>query len=158
MSFSLADSLSKTNISELIGSVVEEGDVYRMCLDGREGIVGKDGAGSRNKFFVLIGKDSEGNAFGFFLINTNIYPSLPEVRKQKHIKLLSENYDFLEGRDRYVDCSDFKIIKKERFATMFSAKKSIAKISNEDIALIKSEATTYRNANRKQLRRFGLIK
>lgn len=85
MSFSLADSLSKTNISELIGSVVEEGDVYR-------------------------------------------------------------------------DCSDFKIIKKERFATMFSAKKSIAKISNEDIALIKPEATTYRNANRKQLRRFGLIK
>ena len=84
MSFSLADSLSKTNISELIGSVVEEGDVYR-------------------------------------------------------------------------DCSDFKIIKKERFATMFSAKKSIAKISNEDIALIKSEATTYRNANRKQLRRFKLI-
>ena len=58
MSFSLADSLSKTNISELIGSVVEEGDVYR-------------------------------------------------------------------------DCSDFKIIKKERFATMFSAKKSIAKISND---------------------------
>ena len=86
MSFSLADSLSKTNISKLIGSVVEEGDVYRMCLDGREGIVGKDGAGSRNKFFVLIGKDSEGNAFGFFLINTNINPSLPEVRKQKHIK------------------------------------------------------------------------
>ena len=43
MSFSLADSLSKTNISELIGSVVEEGDVYRMCLDDREGIVGKDG-------------------------------------------------------------------------------------------------------------------
>lgn len=82
MSFSLADSLSKTNISELIGSVVEEGDVYRMCLDGREGIVGKNGAGSRNKFFVLIGKDSEGNAFGFFLINTNINPSLPEVRKQ----------------------------------------------------------------------------
>lgn len=157
MNSSFADMLSKAKIAELIGSVVEEGDVYRMRLDDREGVVGKDGANSRNKYFVLIGNDSEGNAFGFFLIDTNINPSLPEARKQKHIKLLSCNYDFLEGTDRYVDCSDFKIIQKERFSALFSAKKSIAKINKEDISIIKSEAISYRNANRKLLRRFGLI-
>lgn len=43
MNSSLADRLSQAKISELIGSVVEEGDVYRMRLDGREGVVGKDG-------------------------------------------------------------------------------------------------------------------
>ena len=157
MNSSFADMLSKAKIAELIGSVVEEGDVYRMRLDDREGVVGKDGANSRNKYFVLIGNDSEGNAFGFFLIDTNINPSLPEARKQKHIKLLSCNYDFLEGTDRYVDCSDFKIIEKERLSALFSAKKSIAKINKEDISIIKSEAISYRNANRKLLRRFGLI-
>ena len=72
MNSSFADMLSKAKIAELIGSVVEEGDVYRMRLDDREGVVGKDGANSRNKYFVLIGNDSEGNAFGFFLIDTNI--------------------------------------------------------------------------------------
>ena len=46
MNSSLADRLSQAKISELIGSVVEEGDVYRMRLDGREGVVGKDGADS----------------------------------------------------------------------------------------------------------------
>ena len=157
MNSSFADMLSKAKIAELIGSVVEEGDVYRMRLDGREGVVGKDGADSRNKYFVLVGNDSEGNAFGFFLIDTNINPSLPEARKRKHYKLLSCNYDFLDGMDRYVDCSDFKVIQKERFSALFSATKSIAKINNEDISIIKSEAITYRNANRKLLRRFGLI-
>ena len=33
----------------------------------------------------------------------------------------------------------------------------LSKINIEDIAKIKSEAITYRNANRKLLRRFGLI-
>lgn len=158
MSFSLADSLSNAKLSELIGLVVGEGDVYRMRLDGREGVVGKDGADSRNKYFVLIGNDSEGNAFGFFLIDTKVNTFLPEVRKQKHFKLSSEIYDFLEGIDRFVDCSDFKIIQKERFAALFSANKAIAKISDDDIKLIKREAVTYRNANKKLLRRFGLIK
>ena len=86
-----------------------------------------------------------------------INPSLPEARKRKHYKLLSCNYDFLDGMDRYVDCSDFKVIQKERFSALFSATKSIDKINNEDISIIKSEAITYRNANRKLLRRFGLI-
>ena len=40
--------------------------------------------------------------------------------------------------DRFVDCSDFKVIQKERFSALFSAKKSIAKINLEDIAKIKS--------------------
>ena len=44
MNSSFADMLSKAKIAELIGSVVEEGDVYRMRLDDREGVVGKDGA------------------------------------------------------------------------------------------------------------------
>ena len=41
MNSSFADMLSKAKIAELIGSVVEEGDVYRMRLDDREGVVGK---------------------------------------------------------------------------------------------------------------------
>ena len=76
MNSSFADMLSKAKIAELIGSVVEEGDVYRMRLDDREGVVGKDGANSRNKYFVLIGNDSEGNAFGFFLIKREVFSSL----------------------------------------------------------------------------------
>lgn len=78
--------------NEFISSVVDEGDVYRMRLDKREEIQGKDGADSRNKFFVVIGHDTEGNALGFFVIDTQINKSLPEARKQKHLLIESSKY------------------------------------------------------------------
>ena len=59
---SLADRLSQAKISELIGSVIEEGDVYRMRIDGREGVVGKDCSDTSNKYFLLVRNDSEGNS------------------------------------------------------------------------------------------------
>lgn len=154
---SIGNLLSDDMKNEFISSIVEEGDVYRMRLDKREEIQGKDGADSRNKFFVVIGRDAEGNSFGFFVIDTGINKYLPEVRKQKHLLLLASKYPFLEGKDRYIDCSDFKIISKQRFAELFSADKAKAKIEAADIERIKHEAVTYRNANKKRLKRFGLL-
>lgn len=155
--FSLANLLPKDKLADVVTSVVEEGDVYRMRLDGREEIVGKDGADSRNKYFIIMGHDSEGNALGFFVVDTQINASLPQARKDKHLKILASKYDFLDGVDRYVDCSDFKVILKERFAELFSADKAKAKMDAEDIDKIKQEAVTYRNANKARLKRFGLM-
>lgn len=156
--FSLADLLPKDKLADVVTSVVEEGDVYRMKLDKREEIVGKNGAESRNKYFIIVGQDSEGNALGFFVVDTVINQSLPKARKEKHLKIEASKYAFLEGVDRYVDCSDFKIIHKERFTELFSADKAKAKIEADDLARIKQEAVTYRNANKIRLKRFGLIK
>lgn len=155
--FSFADLLPKEKLVDVVTSVVEEGDVYRMRLDSREGIVGKDGADSRNKYFIVIGHDSEGNALGFFVVDTKINESLPQVRKDKHVKIEASKYAFLEGTDRYVDCSDFKMISKERFTELFSADKGKAKILPEDVAKYKYEAVTYKNANKARLKRFGLL-
>lgn len=44
---------------------------------------------------------------------------------------------FLEGEDRFVDCSDFKKISKERFADLFSAEKQKGKINQQDVKKIK---------------------
>lgn len=153
----IGDILSEKMKAEVITSAVNEGDVYRMCLDERERIIGKNGAESRNKYFVIIGHDSDGDALGFFVIDTEINKNLPEIRKQKHLRIESSKYDFLNGTDRYVDCSDFKIISKHRLVELFSSDKAKAKISSDDIEKIKHEAITYRNANRKMLKRFGLL-
>lgn len=155
--FSIADLLPKNKLVDFVTSVVEEGEVYRMKLDGREEIVGKDGADSRNKYFIVIGQDSEGNALGFFVVDTKINESLPQVRKDKHVKIEASKYAFLEGTDRYVDCSDFKMISKERFTELFSADKVKARILPEDIEKYKQEAVTYKNANKARLKRFGLL-
>ena len=154
---SLADMLPKEMLENLVTSVVEEGDVYRMRLDEREGIIPKNiGDTGRNKFFIVCGHDSEGNALGFFVVDTQINQSLPQARKEKHVKIEASRYAFLEGTDRYVDCSDFKMISKERFTELFSADKGKAKILPEDVEKYKQEALTYRNANKKLLKRFGI--
>lgn len=153
----MADLLPKDKLADVVTSVVEEGDVYRMKLDAREEIVGKDGAESRNKYFIIVGHDSEGNALGFFVVDTVVNPCLPLARREKHLKIEASKYAFLEGVDRYVDCSDFKVIQKGRFTDLFSADKAKAKIAADDIAKIKQEAVTYRNANKARLKRFGLM-
>lgn len=151
--------ISMDQLSDLIAAVVAEGDVYRMRLDKREEIVGKDHADDpRNKYFVVIGRDEEGTAFGFFVIDTEINPNLPPARKERHFKLCASDYEFLEGKDRYVDCSDIKCITKERFTEMFDAGKEKGHISDAHLTLIKEEALKYENAPKKMLKRFGLIK
>lgn len=112
----IKDLLSENNqLQKLLIETVEEGDVYRLKLTKDEGVVPKNaGDEARKKYFVVIGKDEQGNAVGFVLVNSVINQHLPECRRKLHYLLKASEYDFLDNQDRYVDCSDFKKISKER--------------------------------------------
>ena len=111
----LKDLLSSASMENLISSQAVEGSVFRMHLGVKEGVKGKNsGDDGRNKYFVVLGHDSEGNAIGFVLVDTNINPNLPIKRQLAHYKILAKDNAFLDGVDRYVDCSDFKVISKKR--------------------------------------------
>ena len=90
-------------------------------------------------------------------INSEVNPHLPACRKELHYLLKATDYDFLEGEDRFVDCSDFKKISKERFADLFSAEKQKGKINQQDVKKIKGLICSYENVSMKMLRRFGLM-
>lgn len=90
-------------------------------------------------------------------INSEVNPHLPACRKKLHYLLKATDYDFLEGEDRFVDCSDFKKISKERFADLFSAEKQKGKINQQDVKKIKDLICSYENVSMKMLRRFGLM-
>lgn len=158
MTNTIKDLLGGDSLSNLVSSAVLEGAVYRMNLGVEEKIIPKAGDISRNKFFVVVGSDNEGNAFGFFVIDTKINENIPKVRQERHYKLESSKYSFLEGVDRYVDCSDFKKIDKLKFSNKFDASKHKGIIDADDLNKIKELAITYRNAKKKMLKRFGLIK
>lgn len=88
------------NIGEILGEKaknivfesVEEGDVYRFRLTPEEGVVPKNkGDVERNKYFIVIGKDSQGNAFGFVLINSEVNQFLPKCRRDLHKVLKHQN-------------------------------------------------------------------
>ncbi len=155
------------NIGEMLGekakgivlNSVQEGDVYRFRLTPEEGVVPKNkGDIERNKYFIVVGKDNQGNAFGFVLINSSINQHLPKCRRDLHKVLRASKYDFLENQDRYVDCSDFKKISKDRFVEVFSADKLKGKLDEEDLAQIREAICSYENVSVKMLKRFGLIK
>lgn len=154
----LMDLLGEEALGKLVDNSVNEGDVFRMHLGDEENVKGKhaDDDG-RNKYFVVLGHDNEGYAIGLVLINTNINAYLPERRKNMHYELKAEKYDFLQGKRRYVDCSDFKIIAKVKFKRLFcgSAK---GKIENEDLRLIREAVATYEDTPKAMIRRFGLDK
>lgn len=90
-------------------------------------------------------------------INSEVNPHLPACRKVLHYLLKATDYEFLEGEDRFVDCSDFKKISKERFADLFSAEKQKGKINQQDVKKIKDLICSYENVSMKMLRRFGLM-
>lgn len=64
----LADYLSKIELNDIAKYSVKIGDVYRIKMDNTNGITPKPGDDSRNKFFVVLGFDSEGNAYGGVII------------------------------------------------------------------------------------------
>ena len=74
---------NNNKLQNLLLDTVEEGEVYRLCLTKEEGIIPKNkGDEGRKKFFVVVGKDQEGNAIGFVLINSEINKNdLVEIKK-----------------------------------------------------------------------------
>ena len=154
----LADILSEKNRQGLILTSVSEGDVFRMHLGKDEEVKGKGKSNDgRNKYFILLGQDFEGNALGFVLIDSEINPYLPSRRKELHYPLSASKYLFLNGINRFVDCSDFKVISHKRFTDLFGADKRKGKIEAEDLFYIKQAVANYEDASPKLLKRFGLI-
>ena len=139
-------------------SLVGVGEVYRMHLDVEERVKGKlpDDEG-RNKYFIVLGRDLEGNALGVVLINSTINPALPLRRQQLHYPLAAEKYAFLNGKKRFVDCSDLKEISAKRFKELFRNDKAKGMIEAEDLNLIREAVIGYEDVSPKLLKRFGLI-
>ncbi len=153
------EKLLPQEVSErLLISSVRVGEVYRMHLDEREKVKGKDFQdGGRNKYFIVLGHDLDGNALGFVLIDSEINPALPLKRKQLHYPLSAEKYVFLDGKNRFVDCSDLKEIAARRFKELFSKDKAKGMIEEDDLILIREAVISYEDVSPKLLKRFGLI-
>ena len=154
----IGDLFSEEQRQILLVSAIHEGEVFRMHLGDEEDVKGKNPEDDgRNKFFIVLGHDAEGNALGFVLINSEINASLSVKRKDMHYPLYAKAYPFLDGKNRFVDCSDFKIISQKKFTKLFGSQTSKGQIDTNDLEYIKNAVATYEDASPKLLKRFGLI-
>lgn len=71
----------------------------------RDGIVPKgENSTSRDKYFVIIGTTNDSVLIGTVIINTEINARLyNRIAEYQHL-LKATNYNYLEGKDRYVNC------------------------------------------------------
>lgn len=94
---------------------VKPGSVFRMRFYPQDGIVPKDtNDTSRDKYFVILGKNDDGNYVALSLINTEINENLKQRIGAFQYQISSSNYGFLNGKDRFVDCYDMKEVASER--------------------------------------------
>lgn len=91
------------------------GSVFRMRFFPQDGVMPKEkGDLSRNKYFVILGKNNDGEWIALSLINTEINEMLKQRIGGFQYQLSSANYGFLCGKDRFVDCYDMKEVAFER--------------------------------------------
>lgn len=153
----IGDLLTVAQKGNLIEKSLEIGDVYRMKLTKEEGVIPKGPEDdSRNKYFIIIGKDNKGNVIGFVLINSSINPDLPQIIKDLHYPIKSTKYSFLK-KNSFVNCAELKTIEKEKFSSLFDSSKSKGVIEQDDIDCIIGALQSSPLIKPKQLKRFGLL-
>lgn len=98
----------------LIKDTVKVGNVYRLNLDRKSGIIPKPGDLTRNKFFVVLGFDADGNIYGGVIFNSGINPNISTLHKMYHMPIKADDYNFLD-HDSFVDCLTLITASPEEF-------------------------------------------
>jgi hypothetical protein len=148
----LADYLSKIELNDIAKYSVKIGDVYRIKMDNTNGITPKPGDEYRNKFFVVLGFDSEGNAYGGVIINSQINKYVPQSIQDWHMPVKCSKYHFL-SHDSFVDCSKLKNVSLDKFGEW----EFKGQMDEEDIQLIIATVKDSPNETPKKLAMYGLL-
>ncbi len=99
----ISDALSDAQLSRLAEKTVKIGDVYEITMTEANGIKPKPGDESRDKYFVVLGFDSSGAAYGGVIINSHINSNLPGYIKMYHMPVKQSKYPFYMYYS-FVDC------------------------------------------------------
>lgn len=147
----LFDILDEHSTRAIAKDSIKVGNVYRIKMDERNGIKPKAGDSSRNKFFIVLGFDSEGNAYGGVIINSDINQNIPQSMKDWHMPIKCSKYSFLE-HDSFVDCSKLKTVSIEKFGKW----QFLGVFSLDDVKLITATVKDSPNETKEHLAMFGL--
>jgi hypothetical protein len=82
------------------------GDIVFQTLDRNDGLTLTSDHATRNKYFVIVGKNSKGDAIGLCLVNSNLdfYKDVPEMQKFQYI-LKQADYPAVLTKDSRLDCA-----------------------------------------------------
>lgn len=150
-----------TELGDLLGNIADKlaqdnlniGDVHLLNLDQNNGITPKAGDNTRNKFFIILGFDTDGNVIGGLVINSNINYNLPTSVTDYQLPVTVEQAPFLE-HNSFINCSKIIVAKRSKF------NKSTYRGAIYDTEIMELIINTVKESptvNKKQLKEFGII-
>ena len=88
------------------GTDLNVGDIVYQDMDRNDGLVLNKGYDDRLKFFVIVGKNSKGDAIGLCLINSDLdfYKNVPAMQRFQYI-LKATDYKGVLKKDSRLDCA-----------------------------------------------------
>ena len=156
MGASIADILSNKAKSQLVLPNIDKGEIFKMRLTPKEGIMPKNkGDTDRDKYFVVVGKTVNGALIGFVVINSNINTNISKELQDLHYPINVSDYPFLK-KNRFVCCAELKEITAENFVDRYEGEGRYGKLTNDDLELIIGALKSSPLVTPKQLKRFGL--
>lgn len=150
-----------TKIGDLLGDFADKiaqdnvkiGDVHLLILDKNNGITPKDGKKNRNKFFVVLGFDKDGNIIGGVVINSSINHKLPSTITDYQLPISAKQCPFLD-HNSFINCSRLITANKNKFGrNTYRGEITDDKLMEQIITTVKESPTT----NKKILKDFGII-
>ena len=150
-----------TILGDILGDVgdklaqdkIKVGNVSLINLDQQNGITPKNGDLTRDKFFIVLGFDNEGNVIGGLVINSKINYNLPLSVTDYQLPIKVEQCPFLKYNS-FVNCSKIIVANKAKF-TKNTYRGEIS--DPEFIDLLINTVKESPTVNTKLLKRFGLI-
>lgn len=147
----ISDALNEDELSRLAKVTVKVGDVYKITMTEANGIKPKPGDCSRDKFFVVLGFDAEGVAYGGVIINSQINRNLPAHIKMYHMPVKQSKYSFLRY-DSFVDCVQLK----RAYPHKFNEWDYMGEMDEYDVGLITATIKASPRESAEHLARYGL--
>ena len=92
---------------------IKIGNVYLLNLNESNGITPKDGDPTRNKFFIVLGFDNDGNVIGGLVINSKINNKLPSTITDYQLPITVEQCPFL-NHNSFINCSKIIIANRTK--------------------------------------------
>lgn len=139
-------------LESMVQLTVKVGDVFLLQMDAEDGVTPKAGDSSRFKFFVVLGLDREGNAYGGVIINSRINQQMDQTVKDYHMPIKCEKYPFLKY-DSFVDC----LLLKTAPLAKFTEGKYVGRMTPDDLTLAIGTLKESPREKRIRLLKFGIL-
>lgn len=133
-------------------NMLSAGAVHYVAMDKANGIIPKKGDNYRNKYFVILGVDGNGNAFGGVIFNSKVNPKAPLQHQLYHFPIKEHSYSFL-SRDSFIDCSTLMTVQVSALSTTTFC----GTLSEEHLDSVLTSVRECRTIPAFKLKRYGII-